>query len=338
MSKRSTWVFAIFSAVMLLAGPYSERVIAQSTQDTTGPYKIVMEMDPSLPEHTVYRPEDIAGVKGKMPIVAFANGGCGNAGNFFAKYLAQVASYGFLVVANGPIDPAIPAMLERLRTSTLNEARAAGQGAAPPPGAAGPMKQTKTSQLYETMDWAKTQNDKAGSPYKGKLDTAAIAVMGQSCGGLQALEAAADPRVKTAVIMNSGIIRNSAPLASGEGQAQGAPMRVPAAGMILPGSPESLKKLHTPIIYIIGGESDIAFKNAETDFGEIDSVPVFKANTDTGHMGTLWEPHGGKFAEVATQWLLWKLKGDEKAGLIFAGDSCGLCRATEWKVRRKNWK
>jgi hypothetical protein len=187
------------------------------------------------------------------------------------------------------------------------------------------------------MAWAKVQNGKDGSPYKGKLDIASIAVMGQSCGGLQALEAAGDPRVKTAVILNSGIIRNTAPLPEGAGQTKGPAMRVPIPGLVLPGSPETLKKLHTPVIYVIGGESDIAFQNAEQDFSEI-GVPVFKANMDTGHNGTYWQPHGGKFAEVATEWLLWQLKGDKKASATFTGEQCGLCKVSEWKVARKNWK
>jgi hypothetical protein len=55
-----------------------------------------------------------------------------------------------------------------------------------------------------------------------------------------------------------------------------------------------------------------------------------------GHGGTFFEPHGGKFAEVATQWLLWQLKGDVKGGAMFVGDKCGLCTAPEWKIERKN--
>lgn len=323
---------------ILLGGSYAEQAFGQAAPETTGPYKVVMEMDPSLPEHTVYRPEQVSRVKGKLPVVAYGNGACANAGNAFENYLAEVASYGFLAVANGPIDPAAPGRPPK-----------PGQPFPPfpsPPkddkganaGGRAPFQQSKTSALYETMAWAKVQNGKEGSLYKGKLDLASIAVMGQSCGGLQALEAAGDPRVKTAVILNSGIIRNTAPLAEGESPAKGAPMRVPIAGLVLPGNPATLKTLHTPVIYVIGGESDIAFKNAERDFSEIEAVPVFKANMDTGHNGTYWQPHGGKFAEVATQWLLWQLKGEKKAGAMFTGEQCGLCMAPEWKVARKNWK
>ena len=180
------------------------------------------------------------------------------------------------------------------------------------------------------MEWAKMQNSKAGSPYEGKLDTAAIAVMGASCGGLQALDAALDPRVKTAVIVNSGIMRTGIP----EGEA-GASIRKILDDLKLPG-PDVLKKLHTPVIYLNGGPSDIAFENAETDFTEIENVFVFKGDLDVGHGGTFLDPHGGKFAEATTQWLLWQLKGDKKAGEMFHGDKCGLCTDPEWKIKRKN--
>jgi hypothetical protein len=337
--RDSKYIQAGVAAFILLAGSCSERAIAQSAPETTGPYKVVMEMDASLPEHTVYRPEQVSRVKGKLPVVAYGNGACANAGNAFENYLAEVASYGLLVVANGPIDSKAPGRPPK-PGQPFPPLPPPPQGDPSPANRGGrvPFQQSKTSALYETMDWANVQNGKDGSPYKGKLDITSMAVMGQSCGGLQALEAAGDPRVKTAVILNSGIIRNTVPLSEGEGQNKGAPMRVPIAGLVLPGNPETLKKLHTPIIYVIGGESDIAFKNAEQDFSEIEAVPVFKANMDTGHNGTYWQPHGGKFAEVATEWLLWQLKGDKKSGAMFTGKQCGLCKAPEWQVARKNWK
>jgi len=96
------------------------------------------------------------------------------------------------------------------------------------------------------------------------LKLSAMAVMGQSCGGLQALEAAGDPRVKTAVILNSGIVR---------------PGGGAAPRLSLPGTPETLKTLHTPVIYLIGGPSDIAHKNAETDFREIEGVPLLPSQS-----------------------------------------------------------
>jgi dienelactone hydrolase len=318
----------IATAVLLafvVAGCFANRMMAQSVDDTAGPYEVIMEMDPSLPEHTIYRPRELAGVKEKLPIIAWGNGGCYAGGNFAAKSLSEIASYGFLVVANGAIDPTVTAMLERQPTA---------QGAASPTLKLDLTKYTKTSQLFETMDWAKTQNSKKGSPYKGKLDIHKIAAMGSSCGGLQALEAAADPRVKTAVIWNSGIIRDWSGFRSSEAQTNPSQSNAPR-----PGSPETLKKLHTPVIYIIGGPTDVAYKNAEQDFVEINHVPVFKANLEgAGHGGTASKTHGGEFVEVATKWLKWQLNGDQRAGETFNGDPCGLCREKVWNVERKNWK
>lgn len=68
----------------------------------TGPYKVVIEGDPGLPDHTIYRPENVEAVKGKMPIVSWANGGCSNSSNSYRPFLSEIASHGFLVLAIGP--------------------------------------------------------------------------------------------------------------------------------------------------------------------------------------------------------------------------------------------
>jgi len=81
-----------------------------------------------------------------------------------------------------------------------------------------------------------------------------IAVSGQSCGALEALEAAADPRVKTAIIFNSGIMRGMPPEFMMKGP-DGKTVTV-----IVPGTEETLKKLHTPVIYLIGGEKTSRIK------------------------------------------------------------------------------
>ena len=137
------------------------------------------------------------------------------------------------------------------------------------------------------------------------------------------------------MILNSGIIRNTVPLPEGEGQNKGAPMRVPIAGLVLPGNPETLKKLHTPVIYVIGGESDIAYKNAEQDFSEIGAVPVFKANMDTGHNGTYWQPHGGKFAEVATNGFSGNSKATRKRVRCSPGSSVAFAPLRSGRLRAR---
>jgi hypothetical protein len=172
----------------------------------------------------------------------------------------------------------------------------------------------------DAIEWAIAQNNDKSSVLYQKIDISNMAVSGMSCGGLQTLEVAPDPRIATAVVCNSGILGN------------------PGSGM--PGMPgltkDHLAKLHTPTLYLLGGETDIAYNNGMDDFNRINHVPVFVANMDVGHGGTYGQPHGGEFAKVATAWFKWQLKGDHEAGKLFAGNPCQLSQSTVWTVDKKN--
>lgn len=68
-------------------------------------------------------------------------------------------------------------------------------------------------------------------------------------------------------------------------QPGGAP-KMPAMGGAMTVGKDILQKLHSPVIYINGGEKDIAYANGMDDFAKIDKVPVAMANIDVGHGGT----------------------------------------------------
>ncbi len=295
-------------AVLVLTGiGFQKSLLAQETGTTekttsrvvedggTGAYSAIMCTDASLTTHTIFRPKDLSafGKKEKLPIIAWGNGACANSPWEHINFLSEVASHGFLVIAIGPM---------------------------PQEGQRGGGRST-SSQLIDAIDWAISQNNNKDSELYGKIDISKIAVSGMSCGGLQTLETAPDPRITTAIICNSGII--------GDG-----------GGM--PGMPglkkDHLEKLHTPTLYLLGGETDIAYKNGMDDFSRINHVPVFVANMDVGHGGTYSQPHGGEFAKVATAWYKWQLKGDKEAGKMFTGDPCELSKSTVWKVEKKNLK
>lgn len=179
---------------------------------------------------------------------------------------------------------------------------------------------SKSTQLLDAIDWAIAQNDDKKSPYYQKIDVSKIAVSGMSCGGLQTLEVSSDPRVSTVVVCNSGIFKT------------------PGNGISnMPNlTKENLKKIHTPTLYLLGGEKDIAYGNGMDDYYQINHVPVFVANMNVGHGGTYSQPHGGEFAKVATDWYNWQLKGDNKAGKTFTGDPAGLSQNDNWKFEKKN--
>lgn len=280
----------------------------------TGKYPALKEMVPSLPDHVIYRPADLSRLGGeKLGVVAWGNGGCSPDGASGRLHLAEIASHGYLAIANGRIlsGPGAPAQA------------APSQGAPAAIGATAPRPiptATEAAGLREAIDWALAENARVGSPYFGRINPQWIAVSGWSCGGLQALQIAAEPRVRAVVIHNSGVLTTS-------------------LGGTLPADmnlgKDALEKLHTPVIYILGGPTDIAYPNGMDDFNRIDTVPALVANLDVGHGGTFMEPNGGRAASVAVSWLDWQMKGNKQAAKRFTGANCGLCQDSAWKVERK---
>ncbi|MEP7311356.1 MAG: hypothetical protein ABI859_02130 [Pseudomonadota bacterium] len=273
----------------------------------TGPYPAMKEEIPALPKHVVYRPANLAAMGArKLGVVAWGNGGCSDDAASTRFHLLELASHGYLSIAPGRIlsGPGAPPPAPR---------------AAPVPGQLPPPR-TEAADLTRAIDWALAENQRAGSPYFGRIDPQQIAVSGFSCGGLQALRIAKDPRVKAVVLQNTGIFI-------------GAPSTIP--GMDL--SKDALKDFHTPVLYILGGPSDIAYANGMDDFKQIQNVPVAVANLPVGHGGTYNEANGGAAAQVAVDWLNWQLRGDRQAASRFIGDKCGLCSDAKWTFERKNF-
>ena len=175
-------------------------------------------------------------------------------------------------------------------------------------------------QLTQAVDWALAENVRAGSPLFGRIDPQQIAYSGWSCGGMQALQVAKDPRVRTLIIHNSGI-----------------PDPFPAAMPKMDLSKRTLLSLHTPILYILGGEKDVAYRIGMEDFKLISHVPAAVANLAVGHEGTFDQPHGGEAAAVAVRWLDWQLRGNADAAKFFVGEDCGLCRDPRWTLERRQF-
>lgn len=147
--------------------------------------------------------------------------------------------------------------------------------------------------MIRAIDWAEKVNADSSSPYFKKIDLEYIGIGGMSCGGAQAMANCFDPRVKTMIMFNSGM---------GDIEMSGA-------------SRKSLENLHCPILYLIGGESDIAHDNAQLDYQRIDNVPVAFANQlRIGHGGTYHQQYGGSFSRMARAWLNWQFK-DKRSDL-----------------------
>jgi dienelactone hydrolase len=288
-------------------------------QEGKGGFPAILEQDPSLSTHTIYRPQDLSKVKGKLPIIAWGNGGCANNGLSHRNFLMEIASNGFLAIAIGP--PVAPQ--PQAKGAPKGDGK---QGAPKGDGkqAAAPGPATKSSQLIDAINWALAENNRKGSPYNGKLDASRIAVMGMSCGGIQSYAVATDPRVKLVGIFNSGIL----PAPNGPG--------TPAMEDV---RKDQLDKLHSPIFYVTGDKTDIAYENGLDDFKRITKVPAIHTYKDgVGHGGTYSQPNGGDFARVAVAMLKWQLKGEKDQSKMFVGADCGLCQEAGWHVATKGIK
>ena len=102
-------------------------------------------------------------------------------------------------------------------------------------------------------------------------------------------------------------------------------------------NPQSLNNLHGPILYLVGGTTDVAWQNAQVDYKAIKKVPVVLAdNTKSGHGGTYEQPNGGANARMVRAWLDWQLKGKQQNEKIFIdGDLTGFDNFT---IQHKNYK
>ncbi len=275
--------------------------LAQGPQPTgTGPEPATAYSDPALPTHTLYRPAALQDGK-RYPVVLWGNGSCVNSNFGYRELLAQVASHGFVVVALGPWRDSPAPRQQR-----------------PDDPAAWPEFETQPQQLLDGLTWITAENTRPGSVFEAHVDTTRVAVMGHSCGGMQALAASTDPRITTTLVLNSGIFP--------EGDQYNARFGITRS---------QLQKLHAPIAYFIGGESDIAYVNAEQDWQDLQNaaVPALNANLDVGHGATYAQPQGGTFAAAPLAWLQWQLQDNTAAGQLLLTQPCALCGDGKWRVR-----
>jgi hypothetical protein len=148
----------------------------------SGPHRVTVETnaDPGISEGTIFRPTDLGGAE-KYPIFVWGEGACSKNGLSNATAMAEIASYGYFVVADG--------------TPNGSGNRAQDRS----------MLMAMAAPLIAYVDWAIAENGKPCSAYYQSLDTTKIAANGFSCGGLMSQAMVLDPRITTWGVNSSGM-------------------------------------------------------------------------------------------------------------------------------------
>ncbi|WP_404341782.1 alpha/beta hydrolase [Pseudoalteromonas mariniglutinosa] len=256
----------------------------------SGSFSAIASTDTSLDGYVVYRPKELNNAvkqSSKLPVVVFANGGCMDTSFPFQHMLSNIASHGYIVIALGK-------MQNSLADRALNKA--------------------SNTMIPLAIDWISAQTNNSISEFYATANLKKIAVAGQSCGGAQLLATAADTRITSYIMFNSGI----------------GDMTMANA------SKQSLQNLHAPVIYLVGGSSDVATNNAKLDYQRINHVPIVFANHRTaGHSGTFEQPFGGSFSALAIKWLDWQLKNQQHNAALFLQSQATQFPA--WDIQAKQF-
>jgi len=148
------------------------------TVSGTGPHQVVVETnaDNGIKCGTIYRPADLGGTD-KYPIFVWGEGGCSQDGYSNQAAMAEIASWGYFIVADG----------------TPGSTNACGGG-------------QDGKAFLDYITWAIAENGKSCSAYYQKLETTKIAADGFSCGGLMSENVSGDPRFSAIGITSSGLM------------------------------------------------------------------------------------------------------------------------------------
>ena len=155
------------------SGSTSEAPRGGTAGPGSGPYPAGTSTDPTLPKHTIYAPKTPPAGNLSLPVIAWGNGGCATDSGSYKNFLTEIASHGYVVIADGP----------------------GGSGSG----------QTLVQDMRNSLDWA----FKGGASKFGNIDLTRVATAGHSCGGLEAMSTAYhDERVKRILMFNIAIFQD----------------------------------------------------------------------------------------------------------------------------------
>ena len=247
-----------------------------------------MEHHAEAPTFNLHRPMDLNALERPLPVIVWANGGCFRSDFTWNPLFERWAKGGFAVLhltgAGGDDD--IASMLQT----------------------------TSKTEHAALIKWVVEQN-KSGM-YAGKLDIERIIVAGNSCGGVTALQVAAEEQQLAAVFVLSG----SSAVGSTDTKV--------------------MKAVKVPVGFIVGGEEDIAGANASGDYEALnDGIPAMIVNRREGDHPTVSTDTKilPEVAEIALNWMDLAVHGTKQAlDALNSANHCDKCTPGDWMIKAKN--
>jgi poly(3-hydroxybutyrate) depolymerase len=248
---------------------------------------VTKEKHMEAPTFNLTRPENIS-EGGPFPVVVWANGGCFRSDFTWDPLFQRWAKGGFVVLhltGTGSDDD----IFSMLGTTTKAEHK-------------------------QLIDWVEAQN-KTGM-YAGKLDLERIVVAGNSCGGVTALQVAAEDDRLAAVFVLSG-----------SSSVGGTDTQV-------------MKNVQVPVGFIVGGPEDIAGANAAGDYEALnDGIPAMIVNRRAGDHPTVSTDAMvlPEVAEISLNWMDLAVNGTKAAyDALNSANHCDNCTPGDWMIKAKN--
>ncbi|KAF1985822.1 hypothetical protein K402DRAFT_394430 [Aulographum hederae CBS 113979] len=259
---------------------------------------------PGFENYTVYAPKTPPPSSLKMPIYLWGEGGCMDAGTPYMTYLTEIASHGYLVIANGPYGYGPPSLQ-------------GGSLTLPGPDNASPhrdhgVRQTPPDAMKMALEWV----DQGNAAKYGNIDKQAVVTGGSSCGGIESYMASFNnPRVKLTTLSNFGLLN--------------------------PLQWNMLKTIPGPVVIFDGGPLDIAYNQGQRDYNQMvqDNQAAVFANLDSGHLGTFFAKNGAKFGVAAVALFEAFFRKDAKSITMWMEpESAGSLKNQNWNITMHNFK
>jgi len=234
-----------------------------------------------LESHTLYLPLEGA----DLPVLVWGNGSCAASHYLYTGLLTAIAQHGWAVIAVG----------------SPGEDSSAGNPEMP-------------ERLIAAIDWVESEAGQAQT--EGRADTGRIVAAGHSCGGLEAMLAAADARVSAVLGLNTGFF---------PADAEGRPPKMTS-------TLEDAAAITVPFMIVNGGEGDIAHGNSLLTYEAVTAPKLLVSNPAIEHSGLFYGTREGRtrpgsHAEAVDFMVdaLGALLGEEAALAKFTGEGCTYC-------------